>query len=280
MGRLEGKVAFISGLARGQGRSHAVRLAREGADIIGFDVCEDVDTVLYPMSRPDDLEETIALVEAEDRRIVAEQADVRDGARVQEILNRGVEQFGRLDVIVPNAGIVSYNPVWEWTEEQFRAVIDVNLIGVWNVVKAGMPAMIQAANGGSVVFTSSAAGIKAFPNTGAYTAAKHGVIGLMRLVAVEGAPHHIRSNAICPTNVRTGMIENDQTTKLFMPDKPDATLDDAYEAFQQMNMLPVPWIEASDISDTVAFLASDEARYITSVVLPVDAGCVEKLGTG
>ncbi|WP_218594109.1 mycofactocin-coupled SDR family oxidoreductase [Pseudonocardia oceani] len=280
MGRVSGKVAFISGIGRGQGRSHAVRLAREGADIIGFDVCSDVDTVLYPMSTPDDLAETVSLVEKEDRRIIAEQADVRDYARVKEVLDRGFAEFGQVDIVVPNAGIVSYNPVWEWTEEQFRAVIDVNLIGVWNVVKAALPKVIEGGRGGSVVFTSSAAGVKAFPNTGAYTAAKHGVIGLMRLVAVEGAPHSIRSNAICPTNVRTGMIENDQTTKLFMPDKPDATLDDAYDAFLSMNMLPVPWIEASDISDTVLFLASDESKYITSVVLPVDAGCVEKLAAG
>ena len=280
MDRVKGKVAFISGIARGQGRSHALALAKEGADIIGFDLCDDIEHVGYPLARESDLAETIRLVEEAGGRIVAARADSRDFDAVDEVLRQGLDKFGRVDIAVPNAGVVSYSPIWEWSAEQFRNVLDTNLVGVWHVVKAVMPHIIAAGNGGSLIFTGSVASLKGCPNIGAYEISKHGVVGLMRLVAMEGAPHNIRSNIICPTNVRTGMIDNAQTIGLFVPDNPNATLDDAAPAFATMNMLPVPWISAQDISNGVVFLASDEARYITSVVLPIDAGSSDTISMG
>ena len=270
MDRVRGKVAFISGIARGQGRSHAVALAREGADIIGFDLCDE--HVGYPLAREADLAETVRLVEEAGGRIVAERADSRDLDAVTAVLKKGIERFGRVDIAVPNAGVVSYNPIWEWSTEQFRNVLDTNLIGVWHVVKAAMPHMVEAGSGGSFIFTGSVASLKGCPNTGAYEISKHGVVGLMRLVAMEGATHNIRSNIICPTNVRTGMIDNAQTIGLFVPDNPQATLDDAAPAFATMNMLPIPWVTAQDISNGVVFLASDESSYATASEFVMDGG--------
>ena len=272
MARLEGKVAFVTGAARGQGRSHAVRLAEEGADIVAVDIASQIDTVTYPMATPDDLAQTVDEVEALDRRIVANRADVRDYDALKSALDDGVARLGRLDIVAANAGIVTYGTAEELTEETWRETIDVDLTGVWHTVKAAIP-HLRAAGGGAIVITSSAAGLKGTPNTAAYTAAKHGVVGLMRTLANELAPDMVRVNTVHPGSVDTDMIQNQALYHVFLPDREgDLTPDDLAPIFQAGNALPVPWVESVDISNAVLFLASDEARYITGVTLPVDAG--------
>jgi SDR family mycofactocin-dependent oxidoreductase len=277
MARLEGKVAFVTGAARGQGRSHAVRLAEEGADIVAVDIASQIDTVPFPMGTPDDLAETVEEVEALDRRIVATEADVRDYDALKAALDDGVARLGRLDIVVANAGIVSFGTVEELPEQTWRDMIDVNLTGAWHTVKAAIP-HLRAAGGGSIVITSSGAGLKGQANTGHYVAAKHGVVGLMRTLANELAPDMVRVNSVNPGSVDTDVIQNQATYHLFMPDHDagEITRDEVAPAFQTLNALPIPWMEPIDISNAVLFLASDEARYITGVTLPVDAGVLVK----
>lgn len=272
-GRVEGKVAFITGAARGQGRSHAVRLAEEGADIIAVDICGQVGSVPYAMSTPDDLAETVRQVEALDRRIVATQADVRDFDAVKAALDDGVAQLGRLDIVCANAGIMSVGRADELPEQTWQDMIDINLSGVWRACKAAIP---HLGEGGVIVITSSAAGLMAIENSAHYVSAKHGLVGLMRTLTLELAPRSIRVNSVHPTTVNTDMIQNDPTYRLFRPDLDNPTVDDAAEAFLTLNALPIKWVEPRDISNAVLFLASDEARYITGVTLPVDAGYVVK----
>jgi SDR family mycofactocin-dependent oxidoreductase len=273
MGRVDGKVAFITGAARGQGRSHAIRLAQEGADIVALDICQDVETVPFAGATEADLQETVKAVEALDRRIVAQQADVRDLAAVQRVVDEGLSQFGHIDIVCANAGILSITPVLDVTEEQWDTVVDINLTGVWKTVKAAAPAMVERGEGGSIILTSSAAGLIAYPNLGHYTAAKHGVTGLMRALAVELAPHRIRVNSVHPTTVDTPMIDNPAIRELFTGD-PQIGRDEAGEAFKPLNALPVPWVEAVDISNAVLYLASEEARYVTGTTMVVDAGAI------
>jgi (+)-trans-carveol dehydrogenase len=275
-GRVEGKVAFITGAARGQGRSHAIRLAQEGADIIAVDLCAQIDTVPYGMATPADLEETVKAVEALDRRIVATQADVRDYGALKKALDDGVAQLGRLDIVSANAGIFSMGTITELTEQQWQDMIDVNLTGVWHAAKAAIPQLIEQGTGGSIVLTSSAAGLEGMANIGHYVSAKHGVVGLMRTLALELAPHSIRVNSVHPTTVNTDMIQNETTYRMFRPDLENPTSKDAEAAFASINALPIPWVEPVDISNAVLFLASDEARYITGVTLPIDAGELTK----
>jgi SDR family mycofactocin-dependent oxidoreductase len=264
-GRLEGKVALISGAARGQGRSHAMRLAQEGADIIAFDVARQLDTVPYPMATPDDLKETVARVEELDRRIVAREADVRDLAALQSLVDDGVRELGRLDVVCANAGIFSHaDNAWSLDEDAWDEMIAVNLTGVWKTVKAAAPRMIEAGNGGAIILTSSTAGVKGMGRFAHYVAAKHGVVGLMRTLANELAPHLIRVNTVHPTGVNTPMVVNDYMAKFFEA-APDVVAN-------LQNALPVEMIEPVDISNAIVWLASDEARYVTGVVLPVDGG--------
>ncbi|HMH92518.1 MAG TPA: mycofactocin-coupled SDR family oxidoreductase [Streptosporangiaceae bacterium] len=276
-GRVAGKVAFITGAARGQGRSHAVRLAEEGADIIAVDLAGQVATVPYPMATPEDLAETVREVEALDRRIVATQADVRDFGALKAALDDGVAQLGRLDIVSANAGIFSFGTLEELDDTTWQDMIDVNLTGVWHTAKAAIP-HLRAAGGGSIVLTSSTAGLQALPNTGHYNSAKHGVVGLMRTLALELAPDMIRVNSVHPTAVDTDMIQNSATYALFAADLPEAerTKDALAPRFQGLNVLPIPWVEAVDISNAVLWLASDEARYVTGVTLPVDAGLTIK----
>jgi (+)-trans-carveol dehydrogenase len=275
-GRVEGKVAFITGAARGQGRSHAIRLAQEGADIIAVDLAAQVDSVPYTMSTPDDLAETVKEVEALDRRIVATQADVRDFGALKAAVDDGVAQLGRLDIVSANAGIVSFGTLDEMPEQTWRDMIDTNLTGVWHTAKAAIPHLRAGGRGGSIILTSSAAGLMAYPGAGHYVSAKHGVVGLMRTLALELAPDMIRVNSLHPTQVDTDMIMNEPTFKLFRPDLEHPTVDDFRPASQAMNALPIAWVEPVDISNALLFLASDEARYITGVTLPVDAGAVIK----
>ena len=272
-GRVEGKVAFITGAARGQGRSHAVRLAQEGADIIAVDICKQIETVSIPLSTPEDLAETADLVKGHNRRIYTAKVDVRDYAALKAAVDAGVEQLGRLDIIVANAGIGNGGATLDKTSEKdWTDMIDVNLGGVWKTVKAGVPHILAGGRGGSIILTSSVGGLKAYPHTGHYVAAKHGVVGLMRTFAVELGQHNIRVNSLHPTNVNTPLFMNEGTMKLFRPDLENPGPDDMAVVAQMMHVLPTGWVEPEDISNAVVFLASDEARYITGVTLPIDAG--------
>ncbi|SEF16441.1 mycofactocin-coupled SDR family oxidoreductase [Jiangella alba] len=266
MGRVEGKVAFITGAARGQGRSHAVRLAQEGADVIAIDLCGPVPGIGYPPATPEDLEQTVKDVEALDRRIVARQADVRDRDALKAAIDEGVAELGRLDVVVANAGICILAPWDEVTPEVFRDTIDINLTGVWNSVQLAAPHLV-AAGGGSIVLTSSAAGLKGLPFLTPYVAAKHGVVGLMRAFAHELAEHHIRVNSVHPTGVDTPMGAGDGMAQIgaWLEQHPRL-------AGMFTNSLPVEITQPVDISNAVLFLASDEARYVTALTMTVDAG--------
>jgi SDR family mycofactocin-dependent oxidoreductase len=273
-GRVDGKVAFVTGAARGQGRSHAVRLAEEGADIIAVDLCGPIssNSQIAP-STPDDLAQTADLVKGLNRRIVTAEVDVRDFDALKSIVDNGVEQLGRLDIIVANAGIGNGGLTLDKTsEEDWNDMIDVNLSGVWKSVKAAVPHLISGGNGGSIILTSSVGGLKPYPNTGHYIAAKHGVIGLMRTFAVELGQHFIRVNAVCPTNVNTPMFMNEGTMKLFRPDLENPGPDDLAIAAQFMHVLPIGWVEPIDISNAVLFLVSDESRFVTGLEFKVDAG--------
>jgi (+)-trans-carveol dehydrogenase len=278
MGRLDGKVALITGAARGQGRSHALRLAQEGADVIAVDRCADAPTVGYPLATEEDLAETVRQVEALDRRIVARVADVRDTAALTAAVDEGVAELGRLDIVLANAGIASFAPVEDLTDEMWDEMIDINLTGVFKTVRAAAPHLRAHGQGGAIVLTSSTAGIKGLGNLAHYVAAKHGVVGLVKTFANEFAPDMIRVNSIHPTAVSTDMIHNRATYGNFVPDRPvdEVTQDDVAPMFQGLNAMPVPWVDSADISNAVLWLVSDDARYVTGVQLPVDAGSVIK----
>jgi SDR family mycofactocin-dependent oxidoreductase len=277
-GRLSGKVALVTGAGRGQGRNHALRLAQEGADVIAVDICADIDTVTpyYPLATEAELAETVAAVESLDRRIVARKADVRDLAGLQAAFDEGLAEFGHVDTVVANAGIATYGKAWELTGEQWKDMIDVNLTGVFHTAKVAIPSMIEADRGGSILFTSSIGGLKGIQHVAHYVAAKHGLVGLMRTLANELGPHRIRVNTIHPTNVDTIMIQNPGTYAMFSPGDPEPSQEKAMPGFLSLNTLPVPWVEPVDISNAVLFLASDEARYVTGVTFPVDAGAFVK----
>ena len=278
MGKLDGKVALVTGAARGQGRSHAVALAEAGADVIAIDICAPIDTIEYRAATVADLDETVAEVEKTDRRIVARQADVRDLAGLQAAVADGVSELGRLDVVVANAGIFSSAPVHELTEEQWNTMLDINLTGVWKTVKATVPTLIEQDQGGSIILISSSGGIQGFPNFAHYVSAKHGVTGLARTMSNELGPLNIRTNSIHPTSVLTDMIDHVGMYRLFRPDLDTPTHDDFRQALEGgMNVMPTPWVEARDISNAVVWLASDDSRYVTGVALPVDAGAIQKM---
>jgi SDR family mycofactocin-dependent oxidoreductase len=277
MGRLDGKVAFITGAARGQGRSHAVRMAEEGADIIASDLCAEVDSAPYEQATWEDLEETGRLVEELDRRIVFDRADVRSPEQLKAVVEKGVDALGRLDIVAANAGIWSHAPLVDMTDQMYHDMIDVNQHGVFNTCRATVPVLLEQDEGGSIVITSSTAGRKGFPNHAHYASAKHAVVGLMRTLANELAPAYIRVNTVHPSSVYTKMNQNAAMWELFAPGVEKPTYDDFGQAFIDLNLLPVPWVEPVDISNAVLFLASDEARYITGIQLPVDAGFHEKL---
>lgn len=275
-GRVAGRVALVTGAARGQGRSHAVRLAEEGASIIAVDACAPIDGIEYPLSTAEDLKETQELVEAHDARVVTAVADVRDQDALDAAVRAGISEFGRLDVVCANAGVSSFGKVWELSDAQWQNLLDVNLTGVWRTVKAAVPAMIEAGNGGSLILTASFAANKGVPNIGHYVTSKHGVVGLMRTLAVELAEHRIRANTVNPSSVGTGMFFNEQTYGFFRPDLENPGRDDMAEVAQTLNTFPVPWMEPVDISNAVVYLASDEARYVTGAQFAIDAGAVGK----
>ncbi len=270
MGKLDGKVAFITGAARGQGRSHAVRLAQEGADIIAVDICRQIESVPYPMATPDDLAETVKQVEGLDRRIFAQQADVRDEAGLKAAFEAGLAELGPVDIVLANAGIAPL--ATRETHDAWQDVVDVNLTGVFNTVQTAIPSMIEHGQGGAIVLTSSTAGINGIggPSRGGlgYTAAKHGVVGLMRSYANNLAPHSIRVNSVHPTGVNTPMVVNEAMQEFLAQ---DPSLGNA-----MANALPVAMVEPVDISNAIAWLVSDDARYVTGITVPVDAGFTNK----
>jgi SDR family mycofactocin-dependent oxidoreductase len=279
MGQLDGKVAFITGAARGQGRSHAIRLAQEGADIVAVDICKQIDSVSYPLATPDDLAETAELVESFGRKIVAQEADVRDTAAINAAVAEGVARLGRLDIVCANAGIATFGAVAEMSDEMWDDMIDVNLSGVFKTIRAAVPHLKRNERGGVIVVTSSVAGLRASQNLGHYSAAKHGLGGLIKALSIELAPFNIRVNTVNPTSVNTDMIHNQHTYDMFRPDLPEgtATSETVGSSFARVNLIPgVKWVEAADVSNAVLWLVSDAARYVTGVQLPVDAGAVLK----
>jgi SDR family mycofactocin-dependent oxidoreductase len=278
MGLVDGKVALVTGAGRGQGRSHALRLAAEGADVIAVDIAANgVETISYALASEEDLDSTVKEVESMGRRAVKAVADVRSLSELQQAADTGLSELGKIDIVCANAGIGSWAVAWEMTEQQWKDMIDINLTGVFNTVRATLPSMVERGEGGSVVLTGSTAGLRAYANTAHYTAAKHGVIGLMKVLAQEAGPHRIRVNAVCPTTVRTPLVINDATFELFAPHLEHPTEDDVREPFESLNILPgVAWVEPSDVSDAVLFLCSDAAKFITGVALPIDAGNIVK----
>ncbi|HZE66695.1 MAG TPA: mycofactocin-coupled SDR family oxidoreductase [Sporichthyaceae bacterium] len=272
MGRVSGKVALITGAARGQGRAHAIRLAEEGADIVAVDACTTFSTVPYDLATPDDLAQTAKLVEERDRRVLARQVDVRDLGGLKATVADAVAEFGGIDIVVANAGIGSYARSWELTEEQWEQMLGINLTGVWKTTTACIPAMIDGGRGGSIILTSSLAGLLPYANLSHYVAAKHGVTGLMRALAVELAPHNIRVNSVHPTIVNTDMVMNDATRGLFLPHLENPTQAEIEASFAFMHALNVPWCEPSDISNLVLFLASEESRCMTGTTQVIDLG--------
>ncbi|OBK30683.1 3-ketoacyl-ACP reductase [Mycobacterium asiaticum] len=275
LGRVAGKVAFITGAARGQGREHAIRLAEEGADIIAVDICEDIDGVAYPGATDADLADTTALVEKTGRRIFTAKADVRELESLRAAVEQGVEAIGAIDIVVANAGISgSPAPAAQIEESAWQTMVDINLTGVWHTVKVALPHMTNG--GGSIILVSSMLGIRGGGYMAHYASAKHAVVGLMNSLANELAYQWIRVNSIHPGNILTPMIDNDQFRRTLRPDLDEPTMDDIAGVIGHFHMMPKPVIEARAVSNAVLFLASDEAQYITGAALPVDAGAVAK----
>jgi SDR family mycofactocin-dependent oxidoreductase len=275
MNRLEGRVALITGAARGQGRSHALRLAEEGADIVVLDLCRQIDTVPYPMADSDDLVTTVDLIKSRGRRVFAAEVDVRDLACMQRCVSAAVNELGRLDIVVANAGTLNDTaPLWELSERQFQDQIDVNLTGVWKTIKATVPFLLEQDEGGAIILVSSISGLTVELNVGHYAASKHGVNGLMRTLSGELAPHGIRVNSVNPTNVNTAMINNPRYNRLFAGGKDGATQTDALPALTAMHALPVPFLDPIDVSNAVVYLASDDGRYVTGTAHVIDAGAM------
>jgi SDR family mycofactocin-dependent oxidoreductase len=275
VGRVAGKVAFITGAARGQGREHAIRLAEEGADIIAVDVCDDIDTVGYPGATDADLDETETLVEKAGRRIVTAKADVRDLDALRAAVERGVNELGPLDIVVANAGISGLPaPAAMIEQPAWQTMLDINLTGVWQTVKVAIPHMTNG--GGSIILVSSMLGLRGGGYMAHYASAKSALVGLMHSLANELAPQWIRVNTIHPGNVSTPMIDNEWFHRTLRPDLPNPTLDDTAAVIGSFHMMPKPVIEARAVSNAVLFLASDESQYITGAALPVDAGAVAK----
>jgi SDR family mycofactocin-dependent oxidoreductase len=276
MGQLDGKVAFITGVARGQGRSHALTLAREGANIIGLDLCAKPSTTAYDGATEEDLQETVRLVKETGADIIAEIADTRDYYQVKAVCDRGIEQFGRIDIVIPNAGICSGAKTWEITPEDWRETIDINLNGVFHTVKAAIPTLISQQQGGSIVFIGSTEALKGAENISSYAASKHGVTGLMTSLARELGRYNIRVNSVNPTCVDTHMINNDFVYGLFRPDLDKPTREDVIDTFAGTHLLPVPWMEPRDVSNAILYLVTESGRYITASTLVIDAGFIVK----
>jgi SDR family mycofactocin-dependent oxidoreductase len=269
-GSLQGRVAFITGAARGQGRSHAERLAADGADIIALDICAPASaSVTYAPATREDLDETARLVESQGRKILAREVDIRDDAALRELVADGMEQFGRLDIVVANAGVLSWGRIWELTDEQWDTVIGVNLTGTWRTLRATVPAMIEAGNGGSIVVVSSSAGLKATPGNGHYSASKHGLTALTNTLAIELGEYGIRVNSIHPYSVETPMIEPEAMMEIF------ARHPSFVHSFPPMPVQPNGFMTAGEVADVVAWLAGDGSGTLTGSQIPVDKGALK-----
>lgn len=271
MGKLDGKVALITGGARGQGRSHALTFAREGADIVICDIVSQLETVPYEMSHPDDLEVTAKLVQEEDRRCLAMQADVRDTEQLAAVVDAAISEFGKIDILLANAGIVAPVALTDISDQAWSEMIETDLTGVFKSIRAVAPHMI-AQRSGRIIATSSMVGRIGVPNLSHYVAAKWGVIGLVKSLALELGPHNITVNAVCPTNVDTPMIQNPAMYGLFAPGIDNPTRDDVTPGFTALNALPIPWVEAKDISEGMLYLAAESGRYVTGEALSIAAG--------
>lgn len=268
MGQLDGKVAMITGAARAQGRSHAVAMAEEGADIIAFDLCAQAADVGYPPATKEDLEETVGAVQAAGRRVVSIIGDVRDQAAIDRAVGEGLADLGRLDVVVANAGISSWGRFWEMPEERWLAMIDINLTGVWRTLRAAAPVLIEQDQGGSIITICSVAGIKSLPGQAHYSAAKHGVLGLTKSAAIELGPYAIRVNSVHPWGVDTPMAQDPDVARI-LEDHP------SYLGSFGSAMPQVAMAQPADISQAVVFLASDASRFITGAQIPVDMGATK-----
>jgi SDR family mycofactocin-dependent oxidoreductase len=268
MGLLDGKVALITGAARGQGRSHAIRFAAEGAGVIAFDLCAAATEVGYPTASRADLDTTVAEVEAAGGKIVARVGDVRDQASLDEAVAAGVAELGRLDIVVANAGVSNWGRFWEMPEERWLSMIDINLTGAWRTMRAAVPTMIEQGDGGSIINICSVAGIKALPGQAHYSAAKHGMVGLTKSAAIELGEYAIRVNTVHPWGVATAMTEDPGVEAMF-------TAHPAYMASFGSLLPDSPLAMPEDITDTVLFLASDAARLITGAQIPVDMGATK-----
>ena len=275
-GRVQGKVVFITGAARGMGRSHAVRLAEEGADIIAVDLCGPVGSVspeYYAAATDEDLAETVRLVEKLGRRIVACKADVRDATALGAALAGGVAELGRLDAVLPNAGVVTFTTDTPGLAEQsWQDLIDVNLTGVWHTIKVAVPHLLATGRGGSITITSSLAGLKGVGNLGAYTASKHGIAGLVKVLVGELGPQGIRVNTVHPNCIDTDMLRGEKIFRLFRPDLDSPTFEDLEPSIATMNAYRMGAIDAVQVSHAVLFLTSDEAAYVSGTQLTIDAG--------
>ncbi|MGD9703742.1 MAG: mycofactocin-coupled SDR family oxidoreductase [Acidimicrobiia bacterium] len=269
MGRLDNKIAFVTGAARGQGREHCVRMAEEGADIIAVDICGPVsDDNQFPPATAEDLAETVRLVEALGRRIVARQGDVRDLDGLRALCSDGATELGGIDIVVANAGVSNWNRFWEMPEQQWQDMIDINLTGVWKTLSAAVPIMVEQGRGGSIIITSSVAGLKSLPAQAHYSAAKHGLVGLCKSAAIELGPYNIRVNTIHPWGVATPMAEDH---RIFALMEQHPTYAASFAAILAEPMIA----SARQIADVVLFLASDEARVITGAQIPADMGATK-----
>lgn len=267
---LAGKVALITGGARGQGRSHALRLAAEGADVVLCDVVDQLPTVQYEMAQPADLEETVKLVEATDRRCLGLVADVRDTGAMQQVVDTTLAEFGRLDIVLANAGIMTFTEhTWDITDEQWEETLGVNLTGVFKTCRAAIPAIIAGGRGGSIVFTSSVAGLRAYPTLTDYSVAKTGLVALMKNLALELGRHGIRVNTVHPTGVESAMSYTPFMAS-WLAEHPDLA------QWMTANVLPTGAIQPADVSDAISWLVSDRAKWVTGASIPVDAGFLLK----
>lgn len=274
MDRVKGKVALITGAARGQGRSHALLLAQEGADIVALDACRAIEGVPYDLATEADLADTEKLVADRGVRVRTHVVDVRDQEQLDAAVAATVEEFGHLDVVVANAGICTFGSAWELGEQAWQTMLDINLTGTWKTTKAVIPQLIRQGSGGSIILTSSIAGVVAYGNVAHYVAAKHGVTGLMRALAVELGPHRIRVNSVHPTSVNTEMINNQAAYAMFTGGRDDATVEDVLPALSAMNGLPIPWVEPIDVSYAVVYLASEESRYVSGTTHAIDGNAI------
>ena len=274
--RLDGRTAIITGAARGQGRSHAIRLAELGAHLVLVDVCADLPQIPYRQPDLAQLNDTARVARAAGVEVRTVVADVRDAAAMSDAAMLAVDELGGIDIVVANAGVIQLKPATEIGPEDWAAIIGINLTGTWNTIAPTIAPMIDQGRGGTIIITSSAAGLKGPPNMAHYAASKSGVIGMMRSLSAELGPHSIRVNCIAPTTVDTEMVHWPEAYAVFRPDLESPGRDDVVDIFTSLNVLPVPWIQPADVTEAVAFLAGDRSRYITGTVLPVDAGTLVK----